>query len=121
VFTLLQARALNGVNLMATNHVFRSVLVAAGVLLMAGCATQPGYMSLQEKLFQREANNYDAQFLYEGQKVYCKRGATRSLPYRECVTETALRLRVENHHRDRNDVQRGSPQYVATVPGRTGG
>ena len=106
---------------MASFRVFRTVLVATAVLLMAGCATQSGYMPLQEKLFQREANNYDAQFLYEGQKVYCKRGATRSLPYQECVSETALRRRVENHHRDRNDVQRGGPQYVATVPGSTGG
>ena len=105
---------------MAIIRVFRTVLVATGVLLMAGCATQTGSMPLQEKLFQREANNYDAEFLYEGQKVYCKRGATRSLPYQECVTETALRTRVENHHRDRNNAQRGGPQYVATVPGGSG-
>jgi hypothetical protein len=102
---------------MATNRVFRSVLLSAGVILMAGCASQPGSIPLQEKLFQREANNYDAEFLYEGQKVFCKRGATRSLPYQECITEAGLRRRVENHHRERNDVQRGGPQYVATVPG----
>ncbi len=118
--SLLRARV-NGVSVMATKNTFRSILLATGVFLMAGCATQSGYMPLQEKLFQREANNYDAQFLYEGQKVYCKRGATRSLPYQECVTETALRQRVENHQRDRNGPQRGGPQYEATVPGRTGG
>jgi hypothetical protein len=102
---------------MATNRVFRSVLLAAGLVLMAGCASQPNSIPLQEKLFQREANNYDAEFLYEGQKVFCKRGATRSLPYRECITEAGLRRQVENSHRERNDVQRGGPQYVATVPG----
>jgi hypothetical protein len=102
---------------MAMNHVFRSLLLAAGVLLMAGCASQPGSIPLQEKLFQREANNYDAIFRYEGQKVYCKRGATRSLPYRECITESGLRRQVDNNRRHRNDVQRGGPQYVATVPG----
>lgn len=105
---------------MAKNRVFRSLLLAAGVLLMAGCASQPGSIPLQEKLFQREANNYDAIFLYEGQKVYCKRGATRSLPYQECVTESGLRRRVEDNHKYRNAVGRGGPQYVATVPGGSG-
>jgi hypothetical protein len=116
---------------MATNSVIRSILLATGVLLIAACATQPaatpGSASvpgtatswantpLLEKKFQREANNYQ-QYQFEGQTVYCQRGATRSMP-KSCFTEAALRKRVELFERDRNGIARGGPPYVATVPG----
>ena len=60
---------------MARNNVFRSVLLAAGVLVVAACASQPPSTgSLDEKYFQREANNYQ-KFQYEGQTVYCQNEA----------------------------------------------
>jgi len=105
---------------MARNRVFRSVLLASGVLLVAACASQPASTtgSLDEKYFQREANNY-LKFEHEGQTVYCQNEAqTASLiPYRQCISESALRQRVENYRRSRNSVPRGGPPYVATVPG----
>jgi len=113
---------------MARNRVFRSVLLAAGVLLIAACASQPVSSPARESVptpllemkFQRAAKQYDRQYQHEGQIVYCKRGATRSLPPTECITETALRLQVENYQTMRNSVVRGGPQYVATVPGGSG-
>jgi len=127
-FSALQARASIGVNLMASNRVFHSVLLAAGVLLMAACTSQPVSSPatasvptpLLEMKFQRAARHYDRQYEHEGQVVYCKRGATRSLPPTECITESALRLQVENTQKTRNGVGRGGPQYVATVPGGSG-
>jgi outer membrane biogenesis lipoprotein LolB len=105
---------------MARTRVFRSVLLAAGVLMVAACASQPAptTVSLDEKYFQREANNYQ-KFQYEGQTVYCQsQPQTASLiPNKWCITESALRQRVENARRDRNPVTRGGPPYVATVPG----
>lgn len=86
---------------MASNPVFRSVLLAASALVMGGCASQPEG-SLLETKFQRAARQYDVNFLYRGQAVYCNRGATRSLPMAECVTEPQLRARVENSMRSRN-------------------
>ena len=103
---------------MADNRVFHSVLLASGMLLMAACASQPPG-SLDEKYFQREVKD-DLKFQHEGQTVYCKRGATRSLPPTECIYESALRLQVENYQTMRNSVVRGGPQYVATVPGGSG-
>jgi hypothetical protein len=113
---------------MARNRVFTSVLLTAGVLLIAACASQPGSSParatvstpLLEMKFQRVAKHYDRKYQHEGQIVYCKRGATRSLPPAECITESALRLHVENMQRSRNGVTRGGPQYVATVPGGSG-
>lgn len=114
---------------MASISIIRSVLLATGALLIAGCATQPASQPgtelswadtpLLEKKFQREANNYQ-KIQHEGQTVYCKRGPTRSMPM-NCITEVGLRKQVETFERDRNGVVRGGPQYVATVPGRTGG
>jgi len=119
-FSALQARASVGVNLMATNRVFRSVLLASGVLLTAACASQTASTtgSLDEKYFQREAKNYQ-KFQHEGQTVYCQseRQATSLIPYKWCISESALRQRVENDRRSRNAVTRGGPPYVATVPG----
>lgn len=107
---------------MATLRVLRSALLFSGVLLLAACAThaQPDG-ALLEKKFQRAAKQYDRVYQYEGQKVYCNRGATRSLPPTDCITEAGLRKQVETFERDRNAVTRNGPQYVATVPGRSGG
>ena len=109
---------------MANNRVFRSILLASGVLLMAACASQPAG-SLDEKYFQKEASNY-LKFQHEGQTVYCRTEASAAslIPYdpnRRCSSEAALRQAVENYRVSRNPVGRGGPQYVATVPGRTGG
>ncbi len=113
---------------MARNRIFRSVLLAAGVLLIAACTSQPAASParasvptpLLEMKFQRAVKHYDRKYQHEGQIVYCKRGATRSLPPTECITESALRLQVENMQKSRNLVTRGGPQYVGTVPGGSG-
>jgi type IV pilus biogenesis protein CpaD/CtpE len=103
---------------MATTRIFRSVLLAAGVLLIAGCASQPASTTLDEKYFQQEANNY-LKFQHDGQTVYCQNDsqAASLIPYKRCVSETALRQQVENYRRSRNAVVRGGPPYVATSPG----
>ncbi len=107
---------------MAINRVFRSLLLASGVLLMAACASQPASTTgtLDEKYFQREANNY-LKFEHEGQTVYCQNDAQAGslIPYKWCITESALRQRVENSRRSRTSVARGG-SYVATVPGGSG-
>lgn len=104
---------------MAKTRVFRSVVLVPGVVLIAACASQPEG-SLLETKFQRAAQQYDQKYQYQGQVVYCMRGATRSLPPTECITESALRLQVEDMQGSRNAVGRGGPQYVATVPGGSG-
>src|SRR5262245_45247440 len=113
---------------MASNHVLRSVLLAAGVLLMAACASKPASAPdtepdsamalaqdtspLIEKKFQRAVKYYDQKYQYEGQVVYCKRGATRSMPPTECITESALRRQLDDVQRTRNAVQ---PPFIGTV------
>jgi hypothetical protein len=107
---------------MATNRIFPAVLLAAGALLIAACASQPASkVSLDEKYFQREANNY-LKFQHQGQTVYCQneRDVASLIPRKSCITESALRQRVGNSRTARNPVQRGGPQYVATVPGGSG-
>jgi hypothetical protein len=111
---------------MARNRVFRSVLLASGVLLIAACASQPASKtgSLDEKYFQREASNYQ-KFQHEGQTVYCQTEPHDAslIPYnpnKRCITEAALRQAVENYRRNRIPVPRGGPPYVATVPGGSG-
>lgn len=114
---------------MASNRIFRSILVASGVLLIGACASQPvsspaspsASTPLLEKKFQRAVRQYDRTYQYQGQVVYCMKGATRSLPPTECITESALRLQVENFQKSRNGVGPGGQvQYVATVPGGSG-
>jgi hypothetical protein len=106
--------------LMAKHSVMGGVLVAIGVAVVAGCASQPAseVVSLDEKYFQREARNY-LKFEHEGQTVYCQnnRHVSSLVLYKQCVTERALRLRVEEARLSRNAVVRGGPPYVATVPG----
>ena len=43
---------------------------------------------------------------HEGRVIYCQNQATAAslVPYKGCITETALRLRVENARRARNSV-----------------
>jgi hypothetical protein len=82
---------------MATKHIFRSVLLASGVLFVAACATQPATPLLERK-FQQTAQHYQ-KFQHEGQIVYCKKEA---VPV--CLTEAALRRQVENFQRNRNSV-----------------
>jgi len=96
---------------MATNRVFQSVLLAAGVLALAACASQPAPKgSLAEKQFQRVAKEYQV-FERDGQKVYCKMANTKIIPH-TCLSEPELRLVVERAARDRNPVV-----YVRSPPG----
>jgi type IV pilus biogenesis protein CpaD/CtpE len=92
---------------MTRHHVFSSALLAAGVLLIAGCASQPASTteSLDDKYFHREANKL-AKFEHEGQTIYCQTGtATGSLiASRRCISESALRQLVEDTRRSRNSV-----------------
>lgn len=105
---------------MVKNCVMGGVLLAIGAALMAGCASQSasGVVSLDERYFQREARNYQ-RFEHEGHTVYCQNNRrTGSLVmYKQCITEQALRHRVEEARLSRNAVVRGGPPYVATVPG----
>jgi hypothetical protein len=106
---------------MANNRVFRSVLLASGVLLIAACASQPPG-SLDEKYFQREASNY-LKFQHEGQVVYCQtesQGATLIpfSPDRRCISETALRQAVENYRRNRIFIAGGGPQHYDSGIGK---
>jgi len=105
------------VSLMATTHVFRSVLLASGVLLIAACATQPAG-SLVDRKFEQETRAYQ-KFEKDGETIYCqKNGSVASrIPTGSCISETQLRLAVENFERSRNAVQRGGPPYVASGPG----
>jgi outer membrane biogenesis lipoprotein LolB len=102
---------------MADNRVLNYVVLASSVLLMTACASaSPG--ALDEKYFQEEARNY-LKFEKEGQVVYCQnqRETSSLIPYKRCISEASLRQRVANYRVSRNAVQRGGPQYVATVPG----
>lgn len=105
---------------MAGIRLIGHVLLAAGLAVMAGCASQPATstVSLDDKYFQREVRNY-LKFEHEGQTVYCQnnRRIGSLLPYKQCITERALRHRVEEARLSRNAVVRGGPPYVATVPG----
>jgi hypothetical protein len=101
---------------MSCNRIFRNVMIFASVLLVSACASQPKG-SLDEKSFQREANNY-LKFQHEGQTVYCQNdpNASSLIPHKWCITEAALRQRVENSRVTRNAVTPWrSP--VSTVPG----
>jgi len=97
---------------MATNCVIRSVLWAAGALLMAACATQPisspataAVTPLLEKKFQIAARNYQM-FQHEGQTVYCKKEKVSfsNIPQVQCLSEPQLRREIEGFERWRNPV-----------------
>ena len=96
---------------MATNRVFQSVLLAASVLALAACASQPAPKgSLAEKQFQRAAKQYQM-FERDGQTVYCKMANTKIIPH-TCLSEPELRQSVERFERERNPVV-----YVRSPPG----
>jgi hypothetical protein len=88
---------------MYRHQLLRSLLLSAGALLIAACAAQPASPTLLEKKFQRTAKHY-LKLQHEGQTVYCEKGPTRSLRG-PCVTESQLRMQVENFERSRNTVQ----------------
>jgi len=100
---------------MPGNRVFRSILLATGVLLMASCASQPASSPatarepspLLEMKFQRAAQHYE-KFQYEGQVVYCKKEKPTysNIPEVQCLTESQLRREVESFERWRNPVAR---------------
>lgn len=123
-------RASNGVNLMASKHVFRSVLLAVGLLFMAGCASQrastaasaavpattPAAATLLEKKFQQAARSY-LKFQSVGKTVYCKKEkvTTSAIPVVQCLSESELRLQVEAFERWRNPVQRPVIGTVSSI------
>lgn len=86
---------------MAKKRVSGSILLVGGALLMSACATQPEG-ALLEKKFERAAKHYE-QYQHEGQRVYCKKQGTRSMPM-HCLSEAQLRQEVENYERRRNPV-----------------
>ena len=94
------------VNLMTSHRVVSSMLLAAGVFLMAGCASQPSArQSLDDRYFQREANKL-LKFSFEGQTVYCQNDSTAGslIVHKRCISESALRQLVEDSRRMRNAV-----------------
>jgi hypothetical protein len=98
---------------MIKNHLFHSVLVAAGVLLIAACASEPRG-SLLEKKFQRAAQHYE-KFQHDGQTVYCRKEVQV-----QCLTEAQLRNQVERYERTRNTVN-GPPIPAGAGQGSVGG
>jgi len=100
---------------MATNNVFRSVLVAAGLVLMAACASQPvsspataaAPTPLLEKKFERAVVHYQ-KYQHEGQVVYCKKEKRfmSNIPEMQCLSESQLRAEIESYERWRNPVAR---------------
>lgn len=91
---------------MIRHRVISSVLLAAGVFLVAGCASQPANTeSLDDRYFQREANKLD-KYQYEGQVVYCQNDSAAGslISHRRCISESALRQLVEDTRRSRNSV-----------------
>ena len=105
---------------MARNRIFRSVLLAAGVLLMGACASQPASReTLLERKFQVAAKYYQ-KYQHDGEIWYCKkeRPTYSSISGVQCFTESQLRLQVENFERSRNPVQR--PMVAGTGQGGIG-
>ncbi len=99
---------------MAMKQPRQCVLLVAGVLLIAACATPPESspvhaqptQSLLERKFQQAAKHY-RKYLYEGQVVYCRKEKviTSAVPVMQCLKESELRAQVENYQKRRNAVQ----------------
>ena len=88
------------------HRILGSTMLAASALLIAACASQPAATTaLDDRYFQREANNY-LKFEHEGQVVYCQNNpqSTALIAYKRCVTEAGLRQMVETLRRSRNPV-----------------
>jgi hypothetical protein len=98
---------------MANKRILGSLLLAAGILMMSACSTQPKG-ALLDKKFERAAKHYE-QYQYQGQKVYCKKAGTRSMPM-ACLTEAQLRQEVENYERRRNPM----PPTLVAGAGQSG-
>jgi len=92
---------------MTGTRVLLSLLVSASTLLAGACASQSASRSesLDDRYFQTEVRNYQ-KLQHEGRVIYCQNQPTAAslVPYKGCITETALRLRVENSRRARNTV-----------------
>ncbi len=95
---------------MATNRVLSAIFLAAGVLLVGACTSQPASrQSLDDRYFQAEARNYE-KFQHEGQVVYCSTAETSDralIPYVghvRCISEASLRNAVSDWRRSRNAV-----------------
>jgi len=107
---------------MASNFVFRSALLAVGVLFVAGCASQrastapPATASLLDNKFERAARSY-LKFQSDGKTVYCRKEKiiTSAIPVVQCLSESELRLQVENFERWRNPVQRPSIGTISSI------
>lgn len=95
-----------------------SILLPAGVLLLGACASQHGPKagSLDDRYFQREVRNY-TKVNHEGQTLYCSTDSqTGSLiPYNQCVTEAALRQRVEDWRRTRAPVEKPMHATIGSI------
>lgn len=90
---------------MVGTRVFSSILLTAGVLLVAACAAEPRTPLLEMK-FQRAAATYQKVDVH-GQTVYCKKGEPSTdsrVPGWRCLTEPQLREEVASFERWRNAV-----------------
>jgi hypothetical protein len=98
---------------MTAQFVSRSVLLAAGIALIAGCATPTRSPTasadgaLLQKKFERAAKHYD-KYQHEGQVVYCKKEKpiTSAISAVQCLSEDQLRQEVASFERWRNPVAR---------------
>ncbi len=94
---------------MAAHPLLRIVLLSAGALLIGACASRSAATtgSLDDRYFQAEARHYD-KLDFHGSPIYCTNERSNGLvPYEgrpRCLTEAALRQRVENSRRSRNPV-----------------
>ena len=92
---------------MTSKRVYLSLLLSASTLLVGACATQSTSRSgsLDDRYFQTEVRNYQ-KLQHEGRVIYCQNQPTAAslVPYKGCITEAGLRLRVENARRARNTV-----------------
>jgi outer membrane biogenesis lipoprotein LolB len=111
---------------MLTNRLFRAALLAAGMLLVGACASQPASTpaqreSLIDRKFQQTAKNYRT-YRYQGQIVYCRKEKpiTSSVPQLQCLTEDQLRAQVEDYVRTRN-TSIGTPIRAGAGQGGVGG
>ena len=103
---------------MTRNRIVTSVLLSAGVLLVSACATPPGTVSLDERYFQREVRNF-TKVERDGKTLYCVNDSSTAslIPTKRCLTETALRRRVEDWRRTRNAVERPMHATVGSIGG----
>jgi len=94
---------------MAANRVLRTFLLSVSTVLIGACASHFASTreSLDDRYFQAEAKHYD-KLDYRGMPIYCTNKQSDGLvPYEgrpRCLTEAALRQRVENARRTRNTV-----------------